>query len=102
MIAMHGTTSQIEWAELIRPRVQAEFDRVKASFQSVAAKQSGDKRTATEAVIEILEDKRAQVLSNAHAGYFIRDWQDIGDQVRRLISLDARYQAIKSNRTATS
>ena len=31
------------------------------------------------------------------AGYFIRGWQEIGDQVRQLVFQDARYQAIKTN-----
>ncbi len=29
---MTGTASQIEWAELIRPRVNAEFDRVSTAL----------------------------------------------------------------------
>ena len=102
MIVLHGTSSQIEWAELIKCRVAAEFDRVEASFRLVADKQSGLKRADTEVVIAILEDKRKEVLSNESAGYFIRDWQDLSDQVRQLISEDSRYQAIKSNRAAAS
>jgi hypothetical protein len=40
----------------------------------------------TEAVIAILEDKRAQVMSSEQAGYFIHDWQEISDQLRQDIS----------------
>jgi chaperonin GroES len=96
--SMNGTASQVEWAERIKGQVNAEFDRVAASFRSIAGKQDDYKRVKTEAVIAILEDKRAEVMSRKQAGYFIHDWQEISDQVRQMIFHDARYQAIKSNR----
>lgn len=95
---MSGTASQVEWAERIRRQVNAEFDRVAASFRSIADKQTGDKRAYTEAAIAILEEKRAEVMSRKDAGYFIRDWQEISDQVRLMIFHDPRYQAIKGDR----
>jgi hypothetical protein len=95
-----GTTNQIEWAESIRARVNTEFDRVAASFRSIADRQGDKKRADTEAVILILEDKRAQVMSRERAGYFIRHWQEISDQVRQMIGQDPRYQAIKAKREA--
>ena len=95
--SMSGTAGQVEWALRIRSQVNAEFDRVAASFRSVAAKQRDNKRAATEAIIAILEDKRTEVMSNAHAGYFIHDWQEIGGQVRRMIFHDPRYQPIKTH-----
>jgi len=98
--SMTGTASQIEWARRIKRQVNDEFDRVGALLRSVARKQSKAKRAETEAVIGILEDKRAEVMSKQQAGYFIHDWQEIGDQVRQMIFRDARYQAIKSNREA--
>ena len=85
-------------AERIKRQVNAEFDRVAASLRSMAGKQGDGKRADTEAVIAILEDKRAEVMSREQAGYFIHDWQEISDQVRQMIFHDARYQAIKSNR----
>ena len=97
---MCGTPSQVEWAQRIKCEVNTEFDRVAASFRSVAANQSGDKRADTEAIIGILEDKRAEVMRRNEAGYFIHDWQQIDDQVRQMIVRDSHYQAIKSNRTA--
>ena len=97
---MSGTASQVEWAERIRRQVNAEFDRVAASFRSIADKQTGDKRANTETAIAILEEKRAEVMSRKDAGYFIHDWQEISDQVRQMIFHDPRYQAIKSNRAA--
>ena len=93
-----GTANQIEWAESIRAQVNAEFDRVAASFRSIAERQGDDKRTDTEAVIAILEDKRAEVMSKEEAGYFIHDWQEIRDQVRQMIFHDARYQVLKAKR----
>ena len=98
--SMSGTATQVERAERIKRQVNAEFDRVAASFRSVAGKQGDDKRADTEAIIAVLEDKRAEVMSRKDAGYFIHDWQDIGDQVRQLIFHDSRYQAIKRNRVA--
>jgi hypothetical protein len=98
--SLRGTEAQVEWAERIRRRVNTEFDRVAASFRSVAVKQAAGKRADTEAVIEILEEKRADVMSRERAGYFIHDWQEISDQVRQMILHDDRYQAIKDNRAA--
>ncbi len=95
---MTGSDAQVEWAGRIRRLVDAEFDRVAATFRSVAARQAGGARAETEAVIAILEDKRAEVMARKQAGYFIHDWQEIGDQVRRMIFDDPRYGAIQSNR----
>lgn len=99
-ILMKGTVSQVEWAQRIRRQVDADFIRVAACFRAVADRQSDDLRAGTEAILAILDDKRAEVMSNERAGYFIRDWQEITDQVRQLIFHDPRYQAIKSSRTA--
>jgi hypothetical protein len=95
---MTGTPSQIEWAEQIKPRVNAEFDRVAQAFTAVAVNQSEAARADTKAVIAILEEKRAEVMARDHAGYFIRDWQELSDQVRRMIGQDPRYQAIKARK----
>ena len=98
-IPLSGSPGQIEWAERIRLQVTAEFDRVAASFRMVADRQSGEVRTDTETILAILEDKRIEVLGIASAGYFIREWQEISDQVRQMIFHDPRYRAIKTNRT---
>jgi hypothetical protein len=92
-----GTANQVEWAERIRRLVIADFDRVAKSFRTVAARQSADKRAGTEAIIDILEDRRAAVMRQEHSGYFIREWQEIGDQVRQLLFCDPRYQALKGS-----
>ena len=98
--ALRGTPNQVEWAERIKRQVDCEFDRVSASFRSRAAMQNPVKRTETNAILDILEDKRVDVMSRQDAGYFIREWQEISDQVRQLIAGDARYLAIKSAREA--
>jgi len=95
---MTGTASQIDWAEQIKPRVDAEFDRVAKAFMAVARKQGEQARIDTEAVIGILEEKRAEVMANDQAGYFIRNWQELRDQVRQMIGQDSRYQAIKTRK----
>jgi hypothetical protein len=92
---MTGTSSQTEWAERIKRQVDGEFDRVAASFRAVAAKQIEKKRLDTEAIIAILEEKRAEVMARDQAGYFIQEWQEITDQVRKMIRADTRYQAIR-------
>lgn len=96
--ALSGTAAQVEWAERIRQRVDAEFDRVATAFRTIARKQGERARADTEAIIAILEEKRAAVMAREQAGYFIHEWQEIGDQVRQMIFLDPRYQAIKENR----
>jgi len=95
-----GTASQIEWAEQIRVNVAHEFDRVANAFRTVADRQTEQAQAETRTLIAILEEKRAETLGNARAGYFIRDWQELNDQVRQLIFRDSRYQAIKAGRAA--
>lgn len=95
--SLSGTSSQVEWAARIKLLVSNEFDRVAAAFRSVAGNQNDAQRADTEAIIAILEDKRAEVMSKDQAGYFIHDWNEIGDQVRQLIFHDARYQRSRPN-----
>lgn len=91
-----GTANQIEWAERIRVLVDGEFDRVRSVLEAAALKQSPDKRSDTQVMIAILEQKRSEVMTNQQAGYFIHDWQELRDQVRKMIVNDARYAAIKA------
>ena len=100
MRPLAGTPSQIEWAEQIRPRVAAEFDRVSGALLAVAGEQSQQDRFDTQAIIAILKEKRAEILAKDEAGYFIRDWQELADQVRQLIQKDPRYQAIQAIKVA--
>jgi hypothetical protein len=102
MDKMTGTQSQIEWAEQIKPRVGIEFDRVAKALAGVASHQRDQARKDTHAVIAILNEKRAEVMANVQAGYFIRDWQELTDQVRRLICRDPRYQALRAPKIPTS
>ena len=95
---MIGTANQVDWAERIKRQVSAEFDRVSKALESVANKQAGQKRMETLSVIAILEEKWTEVMSKDQAGYFIREWQELRDQVRQMITQDSRYQAIRANR----
>lgn len=97
---MTGTQSQIEWAEQIRPRVNAEFDRVARALTEAAGNKSEQVRADAQVAIGILEEKRAEVMAKDHAGYFIRDWQELTDQVRQMIGKDARFQAIRDRKAA--
>jgi hypothetical protein len=97
---MVGTPEQVEWAQRIKHAANCEFDRVANAFRAIAKRQNGDKRADTEAIIAILEEKRAAVMARSEAGYFIRDWQEISDQVRKMIGDDSRYQAIRATRTS--
>ena len=94
---MTGTANQIEWAEQIRVRVGAEFDRVANALESTTGKQTGQKRMDTQAVIAILKIRRADVMARDEAGHFIQEWQELRDQVRQMTAKDFRYQAIKAN-----
>jgi hypothetical protein len=95
-----GTPSQVEWAEQIRLTVAQEFDRVAKVFQAQISIQTGQKQSETRTILAILEQKRADTMANQNAGYFIRDWQELSDQVRQMIAKDPRYQAIKDTRLA--
>ena len=95
-----GSAAQLEWAGRIRRLVNAEFSRVAASFRAVAKGQLGAARAETEAILQILEEKRGEVMSRTEAGYLIHDWQEISDQVRQLIRRDVRYGAIVAQRAA--
>jgi hypothetical protein len=99
-LPLTGTASQIEWAEQIRPRVAQEFDRVARAFQTVSVRQTPQDRADTGIVLAILQEKRAETMANDRAGYFIRDWHELNDQVRQLIAKDSRYQAIQAGRAA--
>jgi hypothetical protein len=75
----------------IKPLVNTEFDRVASALKTAAGAQVKE-------ILVILEEKRAEVMANTHAGYFIRDWQELTDQVREMIRQDARYQAIQAKK----
>lgn len=90
-VQLRGTEAQVEWAERIRRQVDAEFDRVASAFRAVSRRQGAAKRARTEAIIAILEERRAEVMLHGQAGYFIHDWQEISDQVRRMIHDDPRF-----------
>jgi len=97
---MIGTANQVDWAERIRGQVSEEFDRVAKALESAMSRQSELKRGETLAMIAILEDKRSEVMAQDQARYFIREWHEMRDQVRQLITQDSRYQAIRAKPAA--
>jgi hypothetical protein len=99
-IKLTGTPNQVEWAEQIRMIVAQEFDRVANAFRERMKGQTAPNEAETRAVIAIIEQKRTETMANTQAGYFIRDWQELSDQVRRMISQDPRYREIKDQRAA--
>lgn len=99
---MIGTLNQIAWAVQIKSQVEAEFDRVRKVLEYALTKQSPKDAADIEAIIQILEDKRAEVMKNEQAGYFIHEWQELRDQVSRMIVGDSRYKAIKASQAADS
>jgi hypothetical protein len=93
-VALAGTANQVAWAEQIRASVNAEFDRVASALQARLGSQTERRRADTLAMIAILEKKRAEVMDKRDAGYFIHDWQELGDQVRSMVMNDPGYKAI--------
>jgi hypothetical protein len=95
---MTGTPNQIELAGQLRLRVADEFDRVAQAFLEVARRQTDSDRADTELVLAILEEERARVMAENHAGYFIREWQELVGQVRERIAKDPRFDGILARR----
>jgi hypothetical protein len=93
---MIGTLGQIAWAIQIKSQVEAEFNRVREVLEHAAARGATENVADIQAIIRILEDKRAEVMENEQAGYFIHDWQDPRDLVSRLVIGDPRYEEIKA------
>ena len=91
-----GTVNQVELAEELRAKVGAEFDRVANVLSAAALKQSAPARLDTQAVIAILWEKRAEVMADSRAGYYISKWQDLDGRVRQLLASDPRYQALRA------
>jgi hypothetical protein len=80
--------------------VEAEFDRLRKVLEYAATRQSLRDVRDIEAIIRILAGKRTEVMENEQAQYFIDQWQQLGDQVSRMIVEDPRYQAIKARQIA--
>jgi cell division FtsZ-interacting protein ZapD len=97
---MIGTVNQIAWAVQIKSQVDAEFDRVRKVLEHAMKKQPPGDIADIESIIRILEEKRAEVMGNERAGYFIHTWQELRNQVSRMIVEDPKYQAIKASQAA--
>lgn len=95
---MTGSVNQVAWAEAIKTEVNAEFDRVRKALEAAGTRRRANGETNLQTIIRILEDKRADVMRNDRASYFIREWQELRDQVRQLILADPRYKAMKARK----
>lgn len=95
---MVGSVDQVKKAEQIKEQINEEFDRLARALESSAAKQTGAERVDVEAVIAILEEKRAEVMAKTQAYYFINSWHDVSDRVRELIVQDSRYRDINTKK----
>jgi len=95
---MTGTPNQKEWAEQIKATVAVEFDRVANALTAVANRQTGRDLLDTQTAIEILQEIRIGVMAREDSGYFIRNWQDIDAQVRRMIVLHPRHNSMRAAR----
>jgi hypothetical protein len=95
-----GTQGQIAWAEQIRASVNREFDRVASALEARGPGRATSERTVVALVV--LEEKRAEVMAREEAGYFIREWQELRDQVRLMIIHDPRYNAVTPDRAAVA
>ena len=56
---LSGTRGQIDWAELIRPRIHDEFNRVAAAFAAVAAVNPAEKAAMLSASISVAMNNTA-------------------------------------------
>jgi hypothetical protein len=95
---MNAAPNHPERTADLKARINAEFDRVARSFHAAAQQQSGRERQDTVALLEILEEHRAAVLANTDLDYFLDNWSNPQDQVRRLLAADPRAAAIRAAR----
>ena len=50
------------------------------------------------AIIQVLEEKRREVMAIDQAAYFIRTWRELNDQVRQMIGQGECYRVINPTR----
>ena len=91
-IELEGTAGQIAWAGEIRERVNAEFDRVRASIEAGSNKFRALDRNETATLLDLLEEHRAIVLAAAKADFFIAHWQNPPDRLMRVLNADAKVE----------
>jgi hypothetical protein len=97
---LEGTAGQVAWAHEIRHRVNAEFDRVRASIEAGSNKFRALDRNETANLLALLEEHRATVLADDRAEYFIAQWQNPPDRLMRVLNGDERWKTINDARAA--
>ena len=73
-------------------------DPVAKALQAPAGMSAARDRRDIQTVIVVLEEKRTEVRTKDQAGYFIRVWRELRNQMRKMIGQDSRYQATKAKR----
>ena len=73
-------------------------DPVAKAFATPSGMSAAQDGIDTQAVIVVPKEKRTEVRTKHQAGYFIRVWRELRDQVRKIIGKDSRYKAIKAKR----
>jgi len=73
-------------------------DPVAKALQASLGMSAAQDRMDTHAVVVVFEKKCTEVRTKDQAGYFIRVWRELRDQVRKIIGKDSRYKAIKAKR----
>jgi hypothetical protein len=99
-LPLTGAANQIEWDERIRRNVMVEFDRVAKALLLTAETRTGRRQRNAQLALTILSDKRADVLANDRAGYYIQAWRESDGKVRQMITEDPRYALIRESRVA--
>ncbi len=75
-----STEDRLEWAVRIQDQRNEEFDRVVGAFRVVVHQKETGPRNRIGTIITVLEQERSEGMCNEEAGFFIRGWQDIGEQ----------------------
>ena len=85
-----GVPSSWDW--------RSSSDPVAKALRAPAGMSAAQDRMDIQAVIVVLKEKSTKVRTKDQAGYFIRVWRELRNQVRKMIGQDSRYQAIKAKR----
>ena len=95
LLQLVGTPSQIEWAEQIRRGSPASSIACPAlCWRWLVSNQNRTDQTPRR-LSPFSRRNASRCWLGLRQGYFIRDWQELTDQVLRVIRKDPRYQAIR-------
>ena len=78
--------------------VIAEFEQIARSLRSVRRRQHGCHREVTDSILQILEEKRTEVMSLGPYSPAIQAWRGVRDPVLPMILSDPRYAALRQKK----